>query len=239
MGQTMKTGWMKWGALCVVLAAGVTARAEITFHNGSDDPFLSDPLGNGDVDVGVIADDNLGFLEKDFYEIATLELSYDFTAGQPPVALNEFVFNVTASAESWTAFTITLELAGFFKAGEGGSGTALDGDIEISDIDLRHVDVGSTLFTDAELNELSVTQNGAVTTLFIDFASPLLADEFFGSGFQLLYDIGVNCTGGSPCGTGFIMTETPTPVTVIPAPGAALLSVIGLGFVGRIRRQSA
>ena len=135
MGQRMKLA-----TACVMLAAVTTAHAEIVFHNGSDDPFLSDPLGNGDVNVGVIADDDLGFLEKNFYESATLELNYDFVAGQPPVSLNEFVFNVAGPAEDWTAFTITLELAAFFKLGEGGTGTALGGDITVGDVDLRHAD---------------------------------------------------------------------------------------------------
>ena len=110
---------MRRKSIPLVMAAALAicgvARAEIIAHNGNSD---SDPapgasvLGGFDspeVDVALFAGDYFDGVDKEYYEMATLELEYAFGIAEPPALAFETVINETGQA--WASFLISLQFA--------------------------------------------------------------------------------------------------------------------------------
>ncbi len=208
--------------LCVLTIAGLTvaAQADVTFHNGFG------ALGDESVQVDFAFDSATpGVLGTaiNFRDNESHLFLYDYEPpAEPPVFLVEFaIVNDTASA--WTDFHVDLvggdifSLAGDLAreinpAVEDGVGS---GDVFVGDPN-NHVSIdGSAIVRDGE--------NASLWVVFDDLVAPSEA-------FQLSFfvqDVGAT-------DTGFAMQQTPTP---IPAPGAALLALMGAPLVAFAKRR--
>lgn len=213
-------------ALAMGLAIGSAARADVIAHNGSadSDPAPADSTRGmfmaEEVDVDLYAEPDFSFVDKFYNELGTLQLEYEFESGQPPVASLETVFNDTL--DLWTSFVITLEFARF---------TPSDEDAILPEGDLN---VGVDIQASANVASIVHTSSGTGAEFELTFTDGGLASGDF---FDLRYYI--SRLAGAPVVplAGFYMEETPH-TFIIPAPGAAVLAVVGLGCVGWVKRRS-
>jgi len=213
------------------------ARADITGHTGTNDPLgvgPGVPAGTGTVDVLFGGEDDLSFLSQDYQAgitpfNMTHQINYDFDSGQPPVFVQTQEI-VNTSTLPWAGFSITLELADFYQDDEGAKGSQ----VEAGELTVSNLGFDPDGFTPTDLS-MTLTRDLATSSveLRILFGA---SDMEFGDFFDLRYWI----DRLPPTGTGGGFTMFASPILApefIPAPGAAVLAMLGFGCAGWIRRR--
>ena len=213
--------------LGIGLAIGGAARADVVAHNGNyySNPAPAESLrgvfGPDEVDVELSwAKPYLQYVDKFYNEMATLQLEYVFESGQPPMSSTEAVVNDTDV--TWSSFIIDLHFAQYFYGDEE---PLPEGDLPIDIVatmaSLNVASITHTSFTDGAELELTFTDGG------------LAPGGDFSLSYNIMYLLGTFPEW--PTDPGFAMEETP--VMIIPAPGAAILAVVGLGCIGWVKRR--
>jgi len=210
------------------LAIANVGRADVTVHNGTIGSG-----GTGAVDVYLDASSDFQFVEMDYLSgitpfNMTLVLDYDFETGQPPVFVQTQRI-INSSTLPWAGFSITLELADFYEDDEGLGGQLAEGELTVSDLDFEPDGFTPT--------DLSMTLTRDMATRSVELEILFGGDDMeFDDFFDLRYWI--NRLPPSATNASFTMYATPIlSPEFIPAPGAAVLAMLGLACVGCIRRR--
>lgn len=225
-------------ALCLAALLGpAVAQAGITSHNGSS-VAPSNPTGTDSVPVTFLGDAEAapGFLVVaiNFFDVVTHTFDYSFESPEPPVLFVDFAV-VNSTSQAWTSYGLSLSGVDFFGLvdpppySRGDLAQAVNPiDTFIPDSDEIFMGIDSGTY-DITVAGSSITRIGNDATLTIDFDHAVDPGELFSLAF-FIDDVGVT-------DTGFTMNQTPNATRPIPAPGAAVLCLLGFGTLGSMRRR--
>ncbi len=160
------------------------------------------------------------------------------------MAVTEVVTNNDTAGKLWGGYRFGLESADVYVPCAGfceqfGGGNVVDLFALQESTTTRDVlvsDVGFTTLAGVGNVSILISQdpnagNGPIVEL--TFENPLLVGE----SFDLDYLVNYAALPNGIVTTGFTLFQEPIEFNPIPAPGAAILAVIGFGFVGSIRRR--
>jgi len=170
-----------------------------------------------------------------FFDNGTHTFDYSFESPEPPVLFVDFAV-VNNTSEAWTSYGLSLSGVDFFGLldpppfSRGDLVRAVDPiDTFIPDSDeiFMGIDPGTS---DITVAGSSITRIGDDATLTINFDHAVDPGELFSLAF-FIDDVGT-------VDTGFTMSQTPNATVPIPAPGAAVLGLIGWSTLGSMRRRT-
>jgi len=211
--------------------------AGVTSHNGSS-AAPSNPTGTDSVPVVFVGDAEAatGFLVVAiaFFDNVTHTFDYSFESPEPPVLFVDFAV-VNNTTEAWTSYGLSMSGVDFFGLVDpppytrGDLATAVDPiDTFIPDSDEIFMGIDPSTY-DITVAGSSITRFGDDATLTINFDHPVDPGELFSLAF-FIDDVGAT-------DASFTMSQTPNATVPIPAPGAAILGLLGFGTLGAMRRR--